>query len=366
MLLALLLVAGRDGAAEPAIRVRVVEGAASVRIAGEGLRIEGRPSRKAAIQVAAGRDRIRVDGTWRHGPVQVTGQGGVLVDGRWYTGWVKLMPRADGQLDIVNVVPLERYVPGSVAAEVYSSWPEEVLKAQAVIARTYALHERARSGAAPFDLEAGVISQGYVTGDVSSRVRKACDATRGVWLRFAGKPILAAYHSSAGGRTASAREVWGEELPYLRVVESPDDGGPDFFWSFEISEADLARALGEHGVAVSGVPRVEIGERSASGRVLRLRVGGAEIQGRDLRQVLGGAAIKSTLFDVRTTGGQVLFLGSGSGHGVGLSQWGARALAREGKSFEDILAHYYPGSELVRGFPQRAAALERERREASP
>lgn len=357
VLLALLPVAGGVDAAEPAIRVRVVEGVASVRIAGEGLRVDGRSLRGAATRATAGPDGILVDGTWRRGLVSVEGRGGVLVDGEWYDGRVALIPRDAERLDVVNVLPLERYVAGSVAAEVYPSWPVEVLKAQAVIARSYALHERGRRNGEAFDLEAGVLSQSYRSGEVSRRVREASRATRGIWLSFAGKPILAAYHSSAGGRTASAREVWGEELPYLRVLESPDHDAPDYFWSFEIEEGDLARALGEHGVAVRGVPRVEIAERSESGRVLRLRVGEAVIEGRDLRQILGGAAIKSTLFEVRTRGEQVLFLGSGSGHGVGLSQWGALALARQGRSFEEILAYYYPGSVLERGLARGAAVL---------
>jgi stage II sporulation protein D len=272
----------------------------------------------------------------------------VRVNGTAFPGTVVLLAR-DGALDVVNRVALEPYVQGIVASEVYPSWPSEVLKAQAVIARTYALHQIERRAREPFDMESSVVSQRYRGGGAPERVRGAARDTAGEYLAFGGRPILAVYHSSAGGRTASASEVWGEDLAYLPGVASPDDAAPDYFWSYEIVRSDLGAALREAGLPGPASPEVEVLERSPSGRVARLRVGDTVLAGRDLRRVLGGAAIKSALFEVRSEDDRVRFLGSGAGHGVGLSQWGALALAGQGASYRQILRHYYPGSELVSG-----------------
>ena len=249
----------------------------------------------------------------------------------------------------IQAVPLETYVLGAVAAEVYASWPRESLRAQAVVARTYALHERNRRRRAgePFDVEDSVISQRYVLGEVSGSIRRAVQDTRGEVLTYQGRPLLAAFHASAGGRTASAEEVWGTPVPYLRPVAGMDDDAPDFFWSYEIPLADLADALRSAGYATGPVVQVRILDRSPSGRVTRLQAGEVRLSGRELRSVLGGRAIRSSLFEVRPAPGVVRFLGSGAGHGVGLSQWGARSLAERNWGYHQILDHYYPGSRLV-------------------
>jgi stage II sporulation protein D len=239
----------------------------------------------------------------------------------------------------VQAVPLEAYVERAVASETYASWPTEALKAQAVVARTYALHERDRNRALAYDVESSVVSQRYQEGPVAQPIQAAVSATRGQFLSWQGQPILAVFHASAGGRTASSEEVWGRPLPYLRIVNSPDEDGPDFFWSFDIGRADLAGVLGS-----SELP--DVVERSPSGRVLRIRVGSRELTGRELRRTLGGRALRSTRFEVRETGDVIRFVGSGSGHGVGLCQWGTRSLAESGSSYRQILSHYYPGARL--------------------
>ena len=180
--------------------------------------------------------------------------------------------------------------------------------------------------------------------DPSIVIREAVVATRGEYLAYQNKPILAVFHASAGGHTASAREVWGVALPYLRSLRSPDAAAPNHFWTFEISVTDLVAALLEAGLVLGQAPTIEVVQRSESGRVQRLRIGAAELSGRELRQMLGGRAIRSALFEVRVIDDQVNFLGSGSGHGVGLSQWGARELALRGMRYRAILTHYYPGA----------------------
>ncbi len=347
-LAALCLGASTAAQGEPSLRVRVLEQVSSVVLSGRALEVQDRPVRGGSVRATLEAGQLRVADLATRGPVRVRGEDGVSVDGRRFPGRLTLVPREDGGMDVVNVVPLEAYVERSVTSETYAEWPAEALKAQAVVTRTYALHEHARRRGRDYDLEANVLSQRYAAGTVPSTVRRAVAATQGEFLAYGGEPILAAFHASAGGRTADAREVWGLHLPYLLTVSSPDTEAPDHFWSFDITFTDLAQALNEAGISVGSGRSIEISGRSPSGRVSELTVGQARLTGRDLRKVLGGRAIRSTLFEVRREGETLRFLGSGSGHGVGLSQWGARELARQGESYPRILAHYYPETRLAR------------------
>jgi stage II sporulation protein D len=342
-----LAVASGGAQADEVVRVRVVAGARSVTLSGNALRIDGQ-SVSATELVASAGSVIRIAGKARGRSIVVDARGPIHLDGRAYPGSLRLSARGESALDVVNLVTLEPYVASAIASETPASWPLEALKAQAVVARSYALHERERRGAEPFDLEASVISQRYGGSAVPDAAAAAARATEGEYLAYDGEPILAAFHSSAGGATASAEEVWGEAVPYLLSVSSPDEAAPDYFWSYEISLADLSAALREAGYSAGSLSEVRVRERSESGRVERIQLGSVLLSGRDLRELLGGRALRSALFDARVEDGQVRFLGSGSGHGVGLCQWGASELAKRGASYRRILAHYYPGSELRR------------------
>jgi stage II sporulation protein D (peptidoglycan lytic transglycosylase) len=333
--------------ADELVRVRIATGVSSATISGDDLRIDGRLWRSGSALLSASAGQVRCAGKSSGDSLVLDARGPVRVDGRAYMGSLRATARAGG-LELVNVVPLEPYVASATASETPADWPEEALKAQAVVARTYALHERDRRGGESFDLESSVISQRYGAGPVSDGVAAAARATSGEYLAWAGQPILAAFHASSGGTTASAAEVWGQDLPYLRSVPSPDDAAPDYFWSYEIALADLASALRDAGYAPGSLDQAQVTARSDSGRVERIQLGRVLLTGRDLRELLGGRALRSALFDVRIEDGRARFLGSGSGHGVGLCQWGASELARRGTSYRRILAHYYPGSDLRR------------------
>jgi stage II sporulation protein D len=340
-----ILLAAPFAAAETSVRVRIATAKSSVLVTGQALAVDGRAFAGESLRASLRDGRLWIGSRSFRSPVTVSARSGLRLDGRALPGRLRLLPRAGG-FDVVNLVPLETYVASSVASETPARWPAEALRAQAVVARSYALHERARRANEPFDLEGSVISQRYAVGAVPESARNAARATAGQVLVFAGQPILAAFHSSSGGATASAAEVWGEDISYLHSVSSPDDAAPDYFWSYEIRLPDLAAALREAGYAPGRVDAVSVTERSASGRVLRVRVGELELAGRDLREILGGRALRSAKFVARNEGEQVRFLGSGSGHGVGLCQWGASELARRGRSHRQILAHYYPGTKL--------------------
>ena len=321
----------------PMLRVLVLESNGPVEIGGlllapspRGLLASGRP--------VGGVWRSRGGGPHPVGPLRVRGE---------------LEVRAAGPgLRVVNRVGLEDYVAATLGRELYSDWHVETQKAQAVLARTFALYRRAARHAG-FDLRSGDDDQVYGGVDAETRIALAATReTRGEVLLYDGEPILAAYHSSSGGRTASAEEVWGRPVPYLvsRSVEGEEDS-PDTYWRARFSGTTLARALDPLGLHLGSVKEVQVEERTPSGRVrsvaLRGTAGRGSIDGRALRDALGRDRVRSTLFEVRATDGGFALVGSGFGHGVGMSQWGAEAMARRGADYREILAAFFPGTQLA-------------------
>lgn len=338
-------------AAEPELRVVLVEHASTVRMASPELGGAGER------RIEPGPAGLRVDGIRKGRSLRLAPPGPHRVEGRRYRGAME-MRLEQGQVVVVNEVPVESYVAGVLLGEVYERWGAAVLRAQAVVARTYALHRRARARAAGrrFDLEGDTAGQVYLGLDGESpAARAAVEATRGVVLEWEGEPILAAFHSCSGGQTASAEEVWGERLPYLQSVRvEGEEDSPDMYWRVRLTTSDLRRALARLGQAPGAVRDLRVVERSPSGRVRRVRVlgseGSVEVQGRDFRRALGLARVPSTLFEVRREGEVFLLVGSGRGHGVGMSQWGALALAHRGSGPREILATFYPGAVLQPGY----------------
>jgi stage II sporulation protein D len=307
---------------------------------------------RGRVRVAAGRDSVLVDGqpvggVWRH-------RGGELrIDELRVRGGVEVR-RSESGLAVINQVPLEPYVAGTLGREVYASWEPATLRAQAVVTRTYALH-RAAQASGHWHLTADTAGQVYGGFDAeNASVVAATRATAGEWLAYRGEPILAAFHSASGGRTASAHEVWGQRVPYLVSIEVRDEeDSPDTYWRASVSRPTLGRALAPLGIDVGEVRDVQVIERSPSGRAravqVRGRGGEAELSARVLREALGMDVIRSTLFQTRTTDAGVVISGSGNGHGVGMSQWGAQAMAKRGASYREILAAFYPGVAVVSG-----------------
>jgi stage II sporulation protein D len=344
--LAAWLAAGDAGgaAAEPHIRVLLLETAEPVQVGAAG---------EPLTTLASASDGLRADAravgpVWRREGEWLRVEG-LRVCGELEVQWVP------GGLRVVNRVPLERYVAGTLGREVYPGWEAEALKAQAVATRTYALHEAARHADAPFDVEAGTLGQVYGGPDAESpEVVAAVAATRGEYLAWRGRPILAVFHSASGGRTASSEEVWGRAHPYLVSVPVEDEqDSPDTYWRAPVSRTTLGRALAPLGVQVGPVRELRVVDRSSSGRARTVQVRGqngeTQIEARALREALGAEVIRSTLFETRATPDGVVFVGSGHGHGVGMSQWGAQAMAGRGAGYRQILAAFYPGTELSKG-----------------
>ena len=279
-------------------------------------------------------------------------------DVRTYNGSLVLTPAGGGEeLRLVNTVALEPYV-ASVAASEYGFDDLEGNKAQVVAARTYVLRTLQEHGA-DHVLSDHVGAQVYRgVGRMTKHTHRAAEATRGEVAVYEGTPIRAVYHASSGGYTANNDDVWDARttLPYLRAHPDPYDGAsPHHDWHISLDRSRLLDRLSDrYGFRVRGF---RVAERSEDGRAAQielLRRGGAHerISGNDFRlfanRQTGGHGLRSTLFEAERRGDRYVFEGSGYGHGVGMSQYGARAMAQAGKSYREILAFYYPGVSLAR------------------
>jgi stage II sporulation protein D len=265
----------------------------------------------------------------------------------------------DGRLQIVATLPLEDYVAAVLSAE--SGDPaahDENLKAMAVAIRTFAQHFRGRHAAEGFDLCDNTHCQVVSWAAPNPRAVAAAAATKGLLLWYGGAVAETYYHQNCGGTLASASEVWpGTDAPYLHTHADPYCILPrPQTWESTIAIADIDATLRAAGLDIPrGWTSLEIASRSESGRAARLRlIGGSppgvEISASSFRfavdRALGWNKIRSDLYTVRVAGDRLVFSGRGTGHGVGLCQAGAEEMAREGKTFKDILTFYYPGTEL--------------------
>lgn len=260
------------------------------------------------------------------------------------------------------VMDMHSYLVGVVAAEMPASFPLEALKAQAVAARSYTAyctalsrHKDAQicanSGCcqAWMDTEQMKERWGADYDKYYERIRESVNATAGEELRYEGQPVFAAFHSSSPGATEDSGQIWNE-TPYLVSVPSPENAMnlPQLISYVRVSPLDLRDSL----LALypqadfSSEPDKWLGrlEHSPSGRVDSIFIGGVPVEGTRLRQLF---SLRSTAFELGWDGQDFVFTVAGFGHGVGMSQYGARLMAEQGADYKSILAHYYPGTSLV-------------------
>ena len=251
---------------------------------------------------------------------------------------------------------LEEYLVGVVLAEMPADFEIEALKAQAVVARTYTRRrmDGGKHEAAAVCMDAGCC-QGYRSPEeyqeaggketAVEKVRRAVEDTDGLVLRYGGKLIDATYFSCSGGSTEDAVAVWGQDVPYLQAVESPgEEDAPRFTDSVGFSASEFAD---KRGLSSDGDPAGWFGavEYTDGGGVDTMAIQGKRFTGTQLRSRLG---LRSTAFEISVSGKSITVTTRGFGHRVGMSQYGAQAMARAGETCEGILAHYYTGTELVR------------------
>ena len=257
-----------------------------------------------------------------------------------------------GEVLLVNRLPLENYLQGVVPKEMMASWDDDALCSQAVAARTYALYLSAKSEDKPYDVAATTASQVYGGADAATRrTDEAVARTAGQVLVFKDKPVLSYFHSHSGGMLEDPARVWTTGMPYYQIKDDRvSQNFHPFDWSARISSGDVRKALVKNGFHVGPVRDMRVVETSPSGRWTKVRIdtdtGQVDVKGNSLRIWLGAGTIKSTLGTISRQGGDFVFKGRGFGHGVGLSQWGAQGMAKNGKSYQEILTHYYPGTTI--------------------
>ncbi len=319
---------------------------ATVAIGKKGITVNGK-------EIASPKIAIQVDADSKKGLLKL--------DGAPYRGKLCVDYRKDkSKLTMVNEVMLEEYLYGVVPNEMSPSWSTEALKAQAVAARTFVLHDLKKHASEGYDVCATTHCQVY-RGQQKEHVRtnEAVDTTRGEYLAYNGKAILSLFHASGGGYTENSENVWGQKEPYLRGV--PDyDKDP---WEVKTTLGKLSSALKARGKSVGkirtiklsklGKQPVQANDRGVSGRVCTMTIegdrGSVQIDGMAVRSMLG---LKSTLFDLdkRSFAGgdneSLTISGYGFGHGLGMSQWGAKAMAEKKKDYREILKHYYRETDL--------------------
>ena len=261
---------------------------------------------------------------------------------------------------------LEEYIKGVVAGEMPAAFHMEALKAQAVAARSYAIsrieayREEGNPGHPNAELCDQVHCQVWLSPeklkelksdqwmkDYWPRIEQAVEETVGLVMTYEGKPLeQPLFHSTSGGRTENSEDVFAASVPYLRSVESPyEKEAPHFTDQQIVSVSDFVAKIKEKysdcNIQASNLSnQLKILERSEGGRVLKMQVGNKILSGRELRELFG---LRSANFQVSMEDKNLIFHTIGYGHGVGMSQWGANGMAKEGHTFEEILKHYYQG-----------------------
>jgi stage II sporulation protein D len=356
----LLLALGASAGAQPLVRVLLLETTGTVLVEIDGPHRGAVDARSFATAlglswpVGAHGDDVVVDGRAVGALLELAADAGELrVDGRRYRGALRLLASA-GRLLVINVVDLEHYLQGVVPAEMQASWPLEALKAQAVAARTYVLANLHPAGA--YDVCATSDCQVYRGADAEHpRSDRAVAETSGLVLTFGGTFARTYYHADSGGVIASAGEVWGTPLPYLQAFRDVVADGPHRRWDHHLDPLVVARSLATGGYAVGEVRRVRVTAFSESGRAARLEIvgdaGTVVLTGAPLRHQARAWGLRSTRFQMA---GDLVARGEGWGHGVGMSQYGARQLALSGHTFTQILGFYYPQTALQRVNPLAA------------
>ena len=275
-------------------------------------------------------------------------------------GTIKLLHAKTGE---VEEVPLDTYLVNVVSGEMPADFEFEALKAQAVVARTYTIYKIQNKKHDNADIcDASTCCQAWVSKEERlarwdeslrdsnwKKIEQAVNETKGKIITYEGKPINAFFHSNSGGKTEIPVNVWGGTgYPYLQVVEtSGEDNYTQYNSEVVLSNEELLEKL---KVNYSDIPidfnnndDLKILEYTDSGRVKTVKFGNHNLSGTETRTLLG---LRSTNFEIVKEDGNIKFLVKGYGHGVGMSQTGANTLAKEGKSYEDIINHFYIGVEI--------------------
>ena len=288
---------------------------------------------------------------------------GIWINSKRYSGKINIVFR-NNKILVINVLGVEKYLNSVVGSEMPHKWHIEALKAQAIASRTYAL-KKTNNGL--YDIDSTQTNQVYNGLESSTfKTRKAVRETRSLVITYKNKLINALFHSSSGGMTENSEAVWSDPYPYLVTVKDFDQKNPKIRWNKEVSKSELKEIF----PIIGGIQQIEVLNITETGRIKNLKIigtfGDKVITGKEFRSKLG---LKSTLFrptisedfhDKKDLNNQsniqfhpfLIISGMGAGHGVGMSQWGARYMADKGYKANQILKYFYKGVN-IKPFIQR-------------
>jgi len=284
--------------------------------------------------------------------ISVSQPGEIIVNGRKFRGSIQFMINDNDSFSVINHIGLEDYIKGILYHEVSHYWPEEALKAQAIVCRTYAVYQMRQNKNKDFDLTSDIYSQVY-GGSTSERYRtnKAVRETEARVLVYRGKVFPAYFHATCGGHTEDASALWNIDIVPLKGVPCNFcKNSPHFDWHYVSSLGELKDSLTKAGYNVGDINDILILGKDKTGRNRELKIISPKkeikISAKDFRNAVSPNLIKSTNFSVNLVNRDAVFEGFGWGHGVGLCQWGAYFMAKQGYKYGEILKYYYPGSDV--------------------
>ena len=337
-------------------------------------------------------------------PGEASGKvGTVQYKGKKYRGSMIMQSLAGSNITLINELPFDQYLYSVIPSEMPAAWHLEALKAQAVAARSYALVTIGRHTDQGFDLCSTEHCQAYKGLEQEKESStQAVNATKGKILLYNGKPISAFFHSSSGGHTEDSENVWGTKTDYIRGVEDKYClGSPHDNWTIELDKAEIKKKLSESGIDLGDITDIRILDVSSYGRVTKLEIKGTKaarvFEKEKIRNIIGTRTMKSIWYNLETDAdifvkgtlsGNVdpgrtsdmyivsasgktkiyspsnrvsvkgmngvkeynvipvtyTFNGKGFGHGLGMSQYGAKGMAEAGYNYKEILEHYYKGA----------------------
>ena len=277
----------------------------------------------------------------------------ITLKGRRFRGDIQIIKKENSRLAVINYLFIEDYVKGVLYHEASHHWPGEVLKAQAVISRTFALFRMQENKNNYYDVTSDIYSQVY-GGRISERYRtnQAIKETQGLVLTYRKKIFPTYYHATCGGHTQDASLLWDTDiLPLKGVVCGFCNESPHFRWHKVLKKKQVKAKLRSAGYKLNDISEIRVLGKDRSGRIISLAFlndkDRLDISAKDFRNIVGPNVVRSTNFKIELVDDDIILEGIGWGHGVGLCQWGAYFMARDGKNFKQILAYYYPGSKII-------------------
>jgi stage II sporulation protein D len=276
----------------------------------------------------------------------------IIINKRRFRGSVDIIRTQQTRLLLVNYVTIENYLYGVLYHEVSPRWTMEALKTQAIVARTFALHQIRQRRHKDYDVTSDVYSQMY-GGRTSERWRttRAVNQTRGKVLTYRGRVFPAYYHATCGGHTEPASRHWKITIKPLQGIPCPYcERSPHYHWKRKISIDKIEQRLSANGYEIAGLVSIDTDDRYASGKIRNVVVRGntrsITMSAYQFRLIVGPNVVRSHNFDVTIHRDAAWFEGYGWGHGVGLCQWGAYLMSKRDRRVKakDILEFYYPGA----------------------